>query len=186
MTTKKIPLDKASDNQLCTFALTRLGFERVTPQMGRAAILQKIAHSWDKDYIEEEVKESAMERRDPPAKKGTGKGPFAGRRCVTMRIHPNEMPGGDQPVPAACNGVQIFLPRDQEIRIPYEYMEAIDHAKRFVYSQGPNGELIYPPREVHDYPFSILAVDPEFPGWNMTEEERRAAKLEDGGFEVGA
>jgi hypothetical protein len=178
MATKKVPLEQASDQQLCTFALTRLGFERITPQMGRAAILQKIAHSWDKEYIEVEEKASEVARREPPARKGTGQGPFAGRRCVTMRIHPSELPGGDQPVPAACNGIQIFLPRDVDIRIPYEYMESIDHAKRYVYSQGPNGELIFPPREVHEYPFSVVAIDPEFEGWNMTEEERRQAGLD--------
>jgi len=168
----KKPINEASATELATFALTVLGMERATSTMGKPALLAKIQNAWKEDFILINVKEADIVRQDPPARAGTGSGPFAGRRCATIRIHPNDLPGGDQPVPVSVNGTQIFLPRDEDIRIPYEYMEALDNAKHYVYKQGPNGELLYPPREVHGYPFSKLAVDPPFFGWNMTREEK--------------
>jgi hypothetical protein len=151
---QKIAIADASAKQLADYAETVLGIEGVDYRLGKAKIEEKMrATMYDKDYIEVPDEEAPIQRIDPTVIPGA-------RRMATIFIHNQDKAGGTEPVPVAVNGRQLFIPRNQEATIPWEYYHALGNAKHFVYQQGPNGELIYPPSEVHEYPFSLIREDP--------------------------
>lgn len=151
---QKISIADASAKQLADYAETVLGLEGVDYRLGKAKIEEKMrAVLYDRDFIEVEEEQAAIQRIEPPASGNE-------RRMATIYIHNQDKPGGTEPVPVAVNGRQLFIPRNANAVIPWEYYHALSNAKHFVYQQGPNGELIYPPAEVHEYPFSLIHEDP--------------------------
>ncbi|TPN11724.1 hypothetical protein [Mesorhizobium sp. B2-1-2] len=151
---QKIAITEASAKQLADYAETVLGIEGVDYRLGKAKIEEKMrATMYDKDYIEVPDEEAPIQRIDPPVTPGA-------RRMATIFIMNTDKAGGTEPVPVAVNGRQMFIPRNQEATVPWEYYHALNNAKSFSYRQGPNGELIYPPAEIHEYPFSLIREDP--------------------------
>lgn len=163
MAFQKVQIVDASAKLLADFAEQVLGLDGVDYRLGKDKIHEKMrAAMYDKDFIEVEGKEADIQRIDPPR-------PQAARRMAVIRIHNQDKPGGTEPVPAAVNGKQLFIPRNQDCTIPWEYYHALDNAKQFVYQVDENKALIYPPSEVHEYPFSLIREDPPLP------EEQKAA-----------
>jgi hypothetical protein len=151
---QKIAIADASAKQLADFAETTLGIEGVDYRLGKGKIEEKMrAVMYDKDYIEVEEEQAPIKRIDPPAAQGS-------RRMATIFIHNQDKGGGTEPVPVAVNGRQMFIPRNQEATIPWEYYHALNNAKHFVYQQDQNGSLLPNPSEVHEYPFSLIREDP--------------------------
>lgn len=151
---QKIAIADASAKQLADYAETVLGIEGVDYRLGKAKIEEKMrATMYDKDYIEVPEEETKIQRIEPPSGEGE-------RRMAVVFIHNSDKPGGTEPVPVAVNGRQMFIPRGQECTIPWEYYHALNNAKQFVYQQGPNGELMPNPAEVHEYAFSLVREDP--------------------------
>lgn len=151
---QKIAIADASAKQLAEFAESMLGLDGVDYRLGKGKIEEKMrAVMYDKDFIEVPDEETPIQRIDPTVVPGE-------RRMATIFIHNSEKAGGTEPVPVAVNGRQMFIPRNQEATIPWEYYHALNNAKSFAYRQGPNGELIYPPAEIHEYPFSLIREDP--------------------------
>lgn len=151
---QKIAIADASAKQLADYAETVLGLDGVDYRLGKGKIEEKMrAALYDKDFIEVADEQAPIQRIEPPAH-------GSARRMATIYIHNQDKPGGTEPVPVAVNGRQIFIPRNQQADIPWEYYHALDNAKKFVYQQGPNGELINPPSEAHEYPFSLIREDP--------------------------
>lgn len=151
---KKIMIADASAKQLADFAETVLGLDGIDYRLGKDKIELKMkAAMYEKDYIEVEGEETPIQRIDPSAPRGA-------RRMATILIHNQDKPGGTEPVPVAVNGRQMFIPRGQDCKIPWEYYHALDNAKHFVYEQDEHGGLKPNPREVHEYPFSLIHQDP--------------------------
>ncbi|MER9912799.1 hypothetical protein NKJ71_19425 [Mesorhizobium sp. M0050] len=151
---QKILIADASAKQLADYAETVLGLEGVDYRLGKGKIEEKMrAVLYDKDFIEVEDDEAPIARINPPA-------PTNARRMATIMIPNQDKPGGTEPVPVAVNGRQLWIPRQAPQTIPWEYMHALDNAKKFVYETDGNGTLILPPSEVHEYPFSVLHEDP--------------------------
>ena len=151
---QKISMAEASAKQLADYAANVLGIDGVDYRLGKDKIEEKMrAVMYDKDFIEVEEEEAQIKRIDPPA-------PTNARRMATIMIPNQEKPGGTEPVPVAVNGRQLWIPRQAPQTIPWEYMHALDNAKKFHYETDGNGTLILPPSEVHEYPFSILHEDP--------------------------
>lgn len=151
---QKIAIADASAKQLADYAESVLGLDGVDYRLGKAKIEEKMrAALYDKDFIEVPDEEAPIQRVEPLS-------PRAARRMATIYIHNQDKPGGTEPVPVAVNGKQLFIPRNQEATIPWEYYHALNNAKHFVYQQGPNGELMPNPSEVHEYPFSLIKADP--------------------------
>jgi hypothetical protein len=152
----KIPL--ASAAQLAEYAETVLGLDGVNYRLGSDALIAKIRITGhDKDFIEVSVPEADIQRIDPPR-------PVSGRRMATIRIYNQETPGGTEPVPVAVNGKQMFIPRDRDCDIPWEYYHALDNARKYVYDTDSIGRLDQATRkEVHEYPFSLIREDPPLP-----------------------
>lgn len=151
---QKIAIADASAKQLADFAETNLGIEGVDYRLGKAKIEEKMrAVMYDKDHIEVEDEEAPIRRIEPP----TGD---SQRRMATIVINNQEKAGGTEPVPVAVNGRQMFIPRQQQVTIPWEYMHALENAKKFVYATDENGSLLPNPAEVHEYPFTIIREDP--------------------------
>lgn len=156
MTMKQIPIADASAQQLSDFGTLVLGIEGLNYRLGRDVLIARLRGvSYDNAYISLPVEEKdTIQRVDPP---NSGHA----RRMAVIRIHTDDKPGGAEPVPVAVNGKQMFVPRGQDCTIPWEYYHALNNARRYVYEQGPNGELLDPPREVHEYSFSLLREDPD-------------------------
>jgi hypothetical protein len=151
---QKIAIADASAKQLADFAETNLGIEGVDYRLGKAKIEEKMrATMYDKDYIEVEDEQAPIQRIDPPVTLGA-------RRMATIIIANQEKAGGTEPVPVAVNGRQMFIPRQAPQTIPWEYMHALDNAKKFVYETDENGSLKPNPAEVHEYPFTVVREDP--------------------------
>ncbi|ESZ60650.1 hypothetical protein NL532_24065 [Mesorhizobium sp. C120A] len=151
---QKILIADASAKQLADYAETVLGLEGVDYRLGKGKIEEKMrAVLYDKDFIEVEDDEAPIARINPPA-------PTNARRMATIIIPNQDKAGGTEPVPVAVNGRQLWIPRQAPQTIPWEYMHALDNAKKFVYETDGNGTLILPPSEVHEYPFSVLHEDP--------------------------
>lgn len=151
---QKIAIADASAKQLADYAETVLGLDGIDYRLGKAKIEEKMrATMYDKDYIEVPDEEPKIQRIEPQVTVGE-------RRMATIFIHNQDKAGGTEPVPVAVNGRQMFIPRNQEATIPWEYYHALNNAKHFVYQQGPNGELMPNPSEVHEYPFSLIREDP--------------------------
>lgn len=161
---KKILIADATASEVASFASINLGIPDIHYKLGKAAILIKMGPVWDKDYIEVEDSVPDVRRVDPP--KTTGK-----RRMVDLMIPNQDYAGGGQPVPLSVNGSQMFVERNKRSMIPYEYFIALQNAQKAVYDQGPNGELIMPPRMVPEYPYMVYSIDPE----PETEEQKVAA-----------
>lgn len=96
----------------------------------------------------------------PVASRPTGGDP---EEFVIINIHASEMPGGQEPVFVSVNGIPIWIPRAQPVRVRRKYADSLRLAVRTVHDPdpGPLGGTL-PPREVPDYPFSVLA-DPAPP-----------------------
>jgi hypothetical protein len=151
---QKIAIADASAKQLADFAETNLGIEGVDYRLGKAKIEEKMrAVMYDKDFIEIEDEEAPIARIEPPVAGNA-------RRMATIMIPNSEKPGGTEPVPVAVNGRQMFIPRQQQVKIPWEYYHALDNAKKFIYETDENGTLKPNPSEAHEYPFSLIHEDP--------------------------
>lgn len=154
MATKKIPLTEATATQLAEFAENTLGLEGINYRQGADSIRSKIAvAAYDKDYIEVEIAEADVKRIDPPQ-------PVGERRMATISIQTQDTPGGSDPVPVAVNGKQMFITRNKDVTIPWEYYHALDNARKLVYEIDDIGRLKPDPREAHEYPFSLIHEDP--------------------------
>lgn len=150
---KRVPITEASPKQIATFCSTVLQLPNVDYRMGTNKMLALMSSVWDKDYIEVAEDEPDIERINAPQ-------PEPGeRRMCTIRIPNQEIAGGGQPVPVAVNGKQMFIERDKDSRIPYEYMMALKDAQKMVFDQDANGTIIGQ-RLVPEYPFNVIQVDP--------------------------
>lgn len=163
MATQKIQIEAASAKQLADFAEQVLGLDGIDYRLGKDKIAEKMRTAqYDKDFIEVSVEEPDILRREPPRA-------ASARRMATIRIHNQETPGGTDPVPVAVNGKQMFIERDKDQTIPWEYYHALDNARKYVYQQDSALRLDQSTRkEVHEYPFSLVREDP-------APEEQRAA-----------
>ena len=92
----------------------------------------------------------------PAVAEMTGKDP---EEFVLINLHASEMPGGQEPVFVGVNGVPIWIPRAQPVRIRRKFMAALSHAVRTVHDPDHSNPLggTLPPRDVPDYPFTVLA-----------------------------
>lgn len=170
MATQKILIADASAKQLADFAEQVLGLDGIDYRLGKDKIEEKMRTAqYAKDFIEVEGKEPDIQRVEPPS---TAKHK---RRMATIVIGNQDTPGGSDPVPTAVNGKQMFTERNKPQTIPWEQMHALDNAKKLVYEKDEIGRLKPNPTEAHEYPFSVIHEDPEFPGWDMTDAERAAA-----------
>lgn len=151
----ELKLPKATAKQLADFAEQVLGLEGVDYRLGGDKILEKMRTAqYDKDFIEVEGPEPDIQRIDPPR-------PVNARRMATIRIQNQETPGGSDPVPVAVNGKQMFIPRDRDCTVPWEYAHALDNAKKLIYETDEIGRLKPEPKEAHEYPFSWVRQDPD-------------------------
>ena len=90
----------------------------------------------------------------PPSAPGADPDEF-----VLINVHASEMPGGQEPVFVGVNGTGIWIPRAQPVRIKRKFMQSLAHAVRTVHDPdlaNPLGGTL-PPRDVPDYPFSVMA-----------------------------
>lgn len=152
---QKITIADASAKQLAEFAENVLGIAGVDYRLGKDKIEEKMrAVMYDKEFIEVEEEQATIHRIEPAAVGNA-------RRMATIMIPNSEKPGGTEPVPAAVNGRQMFIPRQQTVKVPWEYYHALDNAKKFIYETDENGTLKPNPSEAHEYPFSLILEDPE-------------------------
>lgn len=171
MAMKRIPIEDATATELCEFLTTSLGVPNLRPQAGKATLLQKMRDVfYVEEYIEIDEPDADDIQRIEPARSPPGK-----QRMCEIMIPSQEKPGGSDHVFLGVNGVGILIPRDQRVKIPWKYMHALDNAKKHVYKQNPDGSLILPPKEVHDYPFSIFHEDPPLPPKKAEDETRQEA-----------
>ena len=73
-------------------------------------------------------------------------------------IHRSQDKFAVDPVPLSLNGHQITIKRGQEVEIPIEFIEVLDHAQETIYDQVTNQDhsVQLVPRVAHSYPFQVL------------------------------
>lgn len=146
----KININEATAPQLVAFAQSHLNIEGVSTSMAKQAIIAKIRTvGYDEDTIE-------VEDRSPLKQATPAGAEAAGEETVTIIIPSDDKPGGQQPVWVSVNEKGMFIPRDQECKIPTRYYEALKNAVRQVYTPLADGGLSEP-RDVPAYSFSRVA-----------------------------
>lgn len=146
---KTININEATGPQLISFAQNVLNIEGIRPSMSKDEMRAKIRLSgYDKDTIE--VEDAS------PVKQASPEGEQAEEKMVTIIIPSDDKAGGDQPVWVSVNTKGMYIPRDQECRIPARYEEALRHAVRDVYKPLEGGGLSEP-KKVPSYSYSRVA-----------------------------
>jgi hypothetical protein len=148
MASKRISLIEATAEQLRDFATLNLGIE-VPGKANKNAILGLISSAYDKDFIEVAETDAPhdVERVAAPSREATPDK----RRILIQR---SEEPGGGDPVFVGVNGKGMLIERGKPQLVPLPYIEALDHAIKYVYSQDEDLDMIR--REVPSYPFSYV------------------------------
>ena len=80
---------------------------------------------------------------------------LAKQERVKIRIHSSEDDMGKDDVFVGVNAVGFLIKRDTDVEVPIGVYNVLNDAKRKLYKQNPDGSLEM--REVHAYPFSIVA-----------------------------
>ncbi|MCG8447188.1 MAG: hypothetical protein MI753_15910 [Hyphomicrobiales bacterium] len=165
-----VAISKANLKQLQDFAGVMMGLD-VAEDAKKADIIALIeAAGWPKDTIptlQKSAEFPAISDSDGIPRPRTFMHKFNGgaeRQCVAIVIPEEDKVGGSEPVPVSCNGVQIWIPRNERHAIPLEYVEILENAEMFVYppitaettmQQMEMG--LREPRVVKQYPFSYAA-----------------------------
>lgn len=183
-TTKKIPINEATADQLREYCEVFLGIH-VSPNPGtkpetiKAKILQAKP---DIEFIENEVEEEpavpegAAPQKVDGAKRGYGPGTSQFDPKVKIRINQSEGPGGNRGVPVGVNGQIMILPRGEVIEVPYRYYLALDQAVQATYHQDPKTHE--PIASVgHSYPFQVIQMPPQedIEAWHEGQEATQDA-----------
>lgn len=162
-----VQLEAATMKQLMDFATIMMGLDVPKSAKTKAEVLTIIEESgWLKDTIPTFQKAAEIPvlcDSDGNPRPRTFMHEFNGgaeRECVAINIPDTDKPGGQEPVPAAVNGSQMWIPRNKRVVIPVEYVEALENAEQFIYAetkQGMNEEGLREPQIVKAYPFSYVA-----------------------------
>jgi hypothetical protein len=192
MSTKKIPLDQATKDDLRLFAEAVLGLQ-VHPNSGYATIRAKIAEVHTDDFIllpeddstQEIERAAALIAEQREAKKDVQRAAgkvgtsSKGDPMVRMSIAQAEGQGGERPVPVTVNGVTMLIPRGEPVSVPYRYYLALTLAVRTIYEQHRDrqtGELITTKKDVPAYPYNVMSMPSaeEIAAWeDATKDEGR-------------
>lgn len=163
-----VKMSEASMKQLMDFATIMMGLDVPKAAKAKADVIAIIeAAGWVMDTIP--TLQKAAEVPDLCDSEGNprprtfqhdfnGKGVM--RECVAINIPEQDKPGGQEPVPVAVNGSQMWITRNKKVVIPVEYVEVLENAEQFIYPEtrdGLNEEGLGEPRVVKAYPFSYVA-----------------------------
>lgn len=154
MSLKEIPLAEATPKQLAEFCTNVLGMEGVTYQMGRDKILAKLKTvSFGKDtiFVSEQPMQMQGEVMVPPAKDDEK---LSGKKVI-IHIHDDGEEGESRPVPVGVNGRLMLIPRGEDVTIPIEYKEVLDHAKKSIPIRNRDNHITGW-RDVHQYGYNVV------------------------------
>ena len=156
MATKTIPLAEATATQLAEFATTNYGLD-VVPTHGKEKIRAALATAgWTGTEIEVRVADA------PPAPAEGNAGADKPRRMVTVLIPNQEKAsgGGSEPVWLSVNGRGMWVPREEQVKIPYEYYLVLKSARAKLPITDAD-RAVTGWREITEYPFSTIHIDPD-------------------------
>ncbi len=147
---------KVTAAQLATYATKILGLDGdINYRQGWRHIASLIR------AVEPELKEITIHEEDSPTitarvePAGKNKG---ARRMATVNIGNQDRSGGDEPVFVAVNGTAMYVPRGDNVDIPYEYKHVLDNAIKGVPQVDKDGVLTgFKPTP--EYPVSTVRVD---------------------------
>ena len=160
------PVAEAGEDELRAYLVLRHGVEPSSlPKRGATTALRSALKKLEPDC--EQILVIPVAATPAPAAVSVGEIPM-GRRIsrtdesgktreyVRILVHTSDKPGGEEPVFVGVNGIGMYIPRGEEVEVPVEYAEGLDHARQLVYPQSddPVGGL-GEPREVHVYPFTF-------------------------------
>ena len=162
-----VALEEASFKQLKEFATIMMGLEVPGAAKSKEDVRAIIETAgWSKDTIPTFQKSSDVPElcdSEGAPRPRTFEHNFNGKRmceCVAINIPETDKPGGQEPVPVSVNGSQMWIPRNERVVIPVEYVELLEHAEEFIYPEtrdGLNEHGLGEPRVVKVYPFSYVA-----------------------------
>ena len=158
MTQKKVKLADATGPEIRDFASSVLGIE-IHPNTPIERARAKVAAALgDKDEITVEIREPEPAIQGSAPRPVTAKQQPPARKMVRIRVNRTEDVGGNEAVPVAVNGQTMLIPRDKDVDVPEEYVEALEHATKHVFDMMPDGHSINPePRVVSRFPFQRVA-----------------------------
>ena len=149
----QVALADATAAQLREFAQTVLGLDIPRNDTGISIRAKMNAAGYDKDYISVGPSVERTQKVEVTAPVPEGEG------YQTIIIQKSNEKAGDQPVWVGVNGVGMYIERGKKQRVKDRYVEALQNAIETIYDQDqsdPRAPLI--PREVHRFPFSVVAV----------------------------
>jgi len=164
----RVSLDKATQAQLLRFAQVRLGLKNIHPKTGADKLVAKIRELYSEDTIEVDAHAPDGGDAGPQAQRGGYVNPPATKRqldplkfgymdpLVGIRIHPQNGKGGNRNVETHLNGVEYFIPRGQDVEIPYRYYKVLTEAVGDVH-EGWDDKTNQnsPPRESQSYTYTV-------------------------------
>lgn len=146
----RIKLAEASAHQLAVFASNVLGIE-CEPGETREALLAKIKPAYARTTFDLPEEDAQDERKPLTAAEALR----TGRQMLMIRIPSTDQVGGKEPVPVSVNGKAMYIPRDEDVPVPSEYVEALRNAKQIAYDHHPERGLINR-REVMRHPMQVI------------------------------
>jgi hypothetical protein len=154
MAMKRIPITEAKAADLAAFAQLNLGLE-VEDGMSAARLKAIIASTgYDKDFIETDADDAPKARGRAQAFNDYAAG--AKPDTVKLIIQRQPGPGGDEPVFVGVNGVAMYIPRGEEVEVPYRYFEALRNAVVTTYESDERHGL-KAGRSAPQYPYSTMS-----------------------------
>lgn len=169
MTTKNIPIEEASDDQLRSFAANILQLELGDDVRSRAQLLAKIDTVWKQAFVQvEELPELVLQNDATapvvPVQQLTAR--YADDPKVELTIGNTSYPGGKEPVPVSVNGSpNLVIQRERRVALPYRFYLALLEAHE-VQTIQEGKELVE--TRITNYPVQIhkLPSDEEVAAWH--------------------
>jgi hypothetical protein len=154
---RKVPIDKATEQELRAFATGTLGLE-IHHSSKREKILGQVQAVWDKPEITvADEAPPALQAGTPPQPVTAAQQPPA-KEMVRIIIAVTDDAGGNEPVPVSVNGSAMLIPRGKPVDIPLPYYKALENTVQHRFDPNPDGNgMSFTPRLVPAYPFQRVA-----------------------------
>lgn len=163
MNTVKKPIEDASDAELRTFATTTLQLE-LADSATRAQILGAMSKVHKQPFINIAEDTAPMQAADADAPKVKREAKNLTHRyqddpVVECVVAKTSYVGGEEPAAPNVNGVQLVIPRDILVKIPYRFYLALKDSHEDITRPNDRGQPVT--TRINNFPMSDVVMPPK-------------------------
>ena len=179
----QVKIVDATQGQILRFMQERMGQHGLRPNTRKDNLVKKLAELYSEDFIlvddedphagDAGPKSERPHYANPPKTKVDMLRFGALDPMVTIKIHADKAKDGGRNVPCHLNGVEYFIPRNKEVKIPYRYFRALEEAVGDIHDgwddkEKRNSEA----RETQSYTYTVTRMpsDAEIEAWKKRME----------------